>query len=322
MKLNLPFLDTLNDCERILIAGAGGGFDFLGGIPVYQTLKEMGKEVHIANYSFIPLGLVSESAESIELIDELLIGATSKIRFPNTYSAEHYFCEWYQKTFNEEINIWMFADTGVVPLKQAYEKLIDHLGGIDALILFDGGVDSLMRGDEEGAGTYVEDTITLAAIKDIDIPVKILGCIGFGTEIEERVSHYDALQNMADFIRDGGFLGCCALTKDMPAFQHYAAAGRYIWEQPDHHQSHIHTRVIPAVEGEFGDYHMYSSEQRRWPVRLFVSALMSIYWFFDVDTVIAHNLLLPKIMETTTKNQVVEIALRDNPTRPYQDVPL
>ena len=39
--------------ERFLIAGAGGGFDFVQGIPLYlyitQTLK---KEAVLANYSF------------------------------------------------------------------------------------------------------------------------------------------------------------------------------------------------------------------------------------------------------------------------------
>jgi len=34
MKLNLPILDKLDGCERILIAGAGGGFDIFAGLPL------------------------------------------------------------------------------------------------------------------------------------------------------------------------------------------------------------------------------------------------------------------------------------------------
>lgn len=319
MNLNLPFLDLLANSDRILIAGAGGGFDFLGGVPIYLTLKAMGKTVHLANYSFVPLGLASIAGDSEVLIDDLLIGAKPTVRFENDYASEHHFAEWYKTTFDEDITVWMFADTGVVKLKQAYATLIDHLGGIDVLILMDGGVDSLMRGDEVGAGTLVEDSITLAAIKDLDIKHKILGCIGFGTEIEEEVSHYDALQNMADFIRAGGFLGCCALTKDMPVFQHYAAAGRHIWAKPNHYTSHIHTRIIPAVEGEFGDYHMYPDKRQ---INLFISPLMTVYWFFNAETVIQHNQLVPLIGETQTKREVLEIVLPVVPTRPIRKLPL
>ncbi len=319
MNLNLPFMDLLADSQRILIAGAGGGFDFLGGVPIYLTLKAMGKSVHLANYSFMPLDLAKSAGKTINLIDDLLIGAGPNVYFENGFYSEGHFAEWYQKTFNEDITVWIFADTGVIPLKHAYTTLVEHLGGIDMLILMDGGVDSLMRGDEVGAGTLIEDCITLCAIQDLDIPYKILGSIGFGAEIEEQVSHFDALKNMSDFIRAGGFLGCCALTKAMPVFQHYAAAGRYIWEKPDHYQSHIHTRVIPAVEGEFGDFHLYPSQRQ---VEIFVSPLMTVYWFFKAETVIAHNQIVPKIGATTTKREVRDIVMEMNPTRPIRPIPL
>jgi shikimate 5-dehydrogenase len=48
----LPFFDQIKDSETILLAGAGGGFDIYAGIPIYYALKNMGKKVVIANYSF------------------------------------------------------------------------------------------------------------------------------------------------------------------------------------------------------------------------------------------------------------------------------
>ena len=47
MELNLPLMPLLDDAETILIAGAGGGFDVYAGLPIYFTLKAMGKHVHL-----------------------------------------------------------------------------------------------------------------------------------------------------------------------------------------------------------------------------------------------------------------------------------
>ncbi len=46
MQLNLPILDQLADSKSILIAGIGGGFDVLAGLPLYFTLRAIGKTVH------------------------------------------------------------------------------------------------------------------------------------------------------------------------------------------------------------------------------------------------------------------------------------
>lgn len=55
MRLNLPILDQLQSSQNILIAGAGGGFDVFAGLPIYFTLREQGKTVHLANFSFADL---------------------------------------------------------------------------------------------------------------------------------------------------------------------------------------------------------------------------------------------------------------------------
>ena len=45
-------LTRLKAAERILIAGAGGGFDIYAGLPIALALRAAGKEVHRANLSF------------------------------------------------------------------------------------------------------------------------------------------------------------------------------------------------------------------------------------------------------------------------------
>src|SRR6266571_1706491 len=53
--LRLPFFAELEGARRILLAGAGGGFDIFCGLPLYFGLRGAGKEVFLANLSFTRL---------------------------------------------------------------------------------------------------------------------------------------------------------------------------------------------------------------------------------------------------------------------------
>jgi len=320
LQLNLPILDQLADSRSILIAGAGGGFDVFSGLPLYFTLRDLGKTVHLANYSFSEFTLARIVSEPAVLIKGLLEGACGPLQRLLPYYPEGYLSQWFREVRGEDITVWMFAKVGAAPLAEAYAALVDYLK-IDTILLVDGGVDSLMRGDEIGAGTLVEDSISLAAVDSLDIPVKILACIGFGTEVEEAVCHYNALENMAMLAKAGAFLGSCALTPQMECFQLFEAAARYVWEQPDHPKSHISTRIIPAVHGEFGDFHMYD-EYRHSP--LFISPLMSLYWFYDANGVIRRSLIIEMLKTThTTREAFLKVATleRSFVPRPRRSIP-
>jgi len=296
MRLNLPIFDPLENVQRILIAGAGGGFDIYAGLPIYFALRQMGKTLHLANFSFTHFDLARGMIDTIVEIPSLLMGVRGPIRRDLLdYFPEGHLAHWFAQQDGRDVTVWMFNRPGVQPLHMAYQHLIEKFG-IEALILVDGGVDSLMRGDEAGPGTLLEDSLTLAAAETLDLPLKILTCLGFGAEVEEAVSHHHALENMAALIKDGGFLGSCALTKQMPAFQQYEAACRFAWESGERqrHLSHISSRVIPAVQGEFDDYRMYEREK----TPRFISPLMSLYWFFDADVVAARSLVVPMVRDS------------------------
>jgi hypothetical protein len=50
MKLaETPFLSRLDGCSRILVSGAGGGFDVYSGLPLFLHLKSLGKQVFLGN---------------------------------------------------------------------------------------------------------------------------------------------------------------------------------------------------------------------------------------------------------------------------------
>ncbi|WP_218001040.1 hypothetical protein [Nocardia aobensis] len=42
-------------CERILIAGAGGGFDLLSGLPIAFALHEHLETIFLSNLTFTPI---------------------------------------------------------------------------------------------------------------------------------------------------------------------------------------------------------------------------------------------------------------------------
>ena len=51
-SFRLPFFTELRPARRVLIAGAGGGFDVFSGLPLYFNLRAAGKDVFLANLSF------------------------------------------------------------------------------------------------------------------------------------------------------------------------------------------------------------------------------------------------------------------------------
>jgi hypothetical protein len=271
MKLNLP-INLTN--RNILLAGAGGGWDILGGIPLLHEWRETCKIV-LANFS-----------ARVEGFDVRLATAADD---PEGKLADIL-----------DMPVYVFGKAGFRTLRTGYEKLLkDH--AIDTIILVDGGVDSLMRGDEEGCGTIFQDTISVGVVDSLDVPTKLLACLGFGTETEEGVCHYRALENIAALTKDGGFLGACALTANMEAFQFYEEICGKVAAQTKS-QSHVHSRIIPAAHGEFGQHGDIFDILSDMPP--FVSPLAPIYWFFDVGAVARRNLLISAFANTETFAQV------------------
>lgn len=213
------------------------------------------------------------------------------------YFPEGYLAEYLHAEEDELHGVWASPCVGVNQLRSAYQKLVDEFK-FDTVILVDGGVDSIMRGDEEGRATLVEDTVSLAAVAGLTgVENKILACLGFGTEYDDGLCHYRALENMAGLVADGAALGGCQVVKGTDGFDLMRDAYRYA-EQRGVSSSHIAPRIIRAVEGEFegGDP--------------FVQPLMSQYWFWDVEKVLARNLIAqhPMFARTNTWDDVTLVA--------------
>lgn len=294
MQLNLPIIERLNGCETILIAGMGGGYDVFSGLPLYFELEKQGFDVHLASLSFSDIGGLNDG----EQLTDTLVGVSGEVEGIFDYFPEYYLAQWFVDTRNEFVTIWCFEKTGARPLIQNYRRLVDHLD-IDAIILVDGGVDSLMRGDEPQPGTLFEDTLSLLAVQDLrKVRVRLTACVGLGVEHEIGYAHL--FENIAHLVKIGAFYGSCSLTHDMKSFRDYENAALFAFDQQPDYPSVICASVISAVRGEYGDFHLI---KRTRSSTLNISPLMSMYWFFDAVKVAKQNLLIPHMRLSSTVDE-------------------
>ncbi len=316
MKLNLPVFDQLAGCKNVLIAGMGGGYDVFCGLPVYFELQQRGQNVHLANFSFTDVELLKDGLR----LTDTLVGVTAGQNDPPFYFRELHLARWFKEKRGQAVPIWCFRKTGARPLLENYRVLVEHLS-VGGILLIDGGVDSLMRGDEAQRGTLIEDAISLCAVNELcNVPTRLIGCVGFGAE--DHITHAHVLENIAALTKEGSFLGACSLAPQMEAYQAYEEAVLYAQSQASQESSVINSSIVSAVRGEYGDYHL--TEKTRGS-RLWISPFMPIYWFFDLLVVARRNLFLPQLLHTDTFTQAwvaFADATRSIPRRTEEKIPL
>lgn len=300
LALNLPVTEILSTCQNVLIAGMGGGYDIFCGLPVYFALQERGINVHLANLSFAELKYGKPAVK----LTETLVGVQAQQRNILPYFPEFHLARWFQEKHNQDLTVWCFAKTGANPLIANYRLLTEHLN-IDGILLIDGGVDSLMRGNEAELGTPVEDTLSLLAVDSLKhIPVRLLSCVGFGAET--GLCHAQAFENMAALSAEKGFLGSCALVQQMDVYRAYEEAVTYVHEHSPADTSVINASILSAVQGHYGNYHLTPKTRGS---RLWISPLMSVYWFFALDQVAERNLLVECLTDTETFQEAIRVVL-------------
>lgn len=316
MDLNLPILDRIEGCRSLLIAGMGGGYDVFCGLPLYFDLRRRGFNVHLANYSFSAIARHEHGTR----LSPTLVGVRADHDGIYPYFPEFFLSQWFKATDGEDVPVWCFEKVGSQPLAADYARLAQHLG-LDGVLLIDGGVDSLVRGDEAETGTLVEDAISMAAVRTLDsLKVRLLSCIGLGAERD--LTHAHVFENIAALTREGAFLGTCSLTQRMEACARYEQAVLHVQAQRFHDPSVINSSIVSALQGEFGDFHL--TEKTRGS-QLWISPLMPIYWFFDFDAVARRSLVLDMVADSLTFREALMQVVRHTgviPRRPVTRIPL
>jgi hypothetical protein len=280
-----PIGPALAQRRRVLLAGCGGGYDILGAVPLAHELRQAGHEVYLASLSFSSLGRLAGARRhpSLPNLHEVTGGCAT----PDVYCPEAWLARWYED-HGVPTSIWAFDKTGVQPLVAAYQHLVNHLA-LDAIVLVDGGVDSILRGDESSLGTPEEDLTSLAAVNALAGPETLVACVGFGAELREGICHAQVLDRIAELAQKGGYLGASAMTQSSPAGKAYREALAFVFEnQRTQRQSHIHGVIAAAMDGEFGP---------RGP-DVWLSPLLPLYWYFSLRMVAGTHLFLSALVDT------------------------
>lgn len=145
------FFQRLESAKTVLLTGAGGGFDIFAGLPLYFALRNAGKTVHLANLSFSTI-----YGSTGQRIPPAMVVVNADTEANLRYFPERHLARWFRQTRHENVLIYCYDRTCAKPIIESYRALTNLLQP-DAIVLVDGGTDSLMRGDEVGLGTPEED---------------------------------------------------------------------------------------------------------------------------------------------------------------------
>ena len=205
------------------------------------------------------------------------------LRYPS--SAPHFVYAYYARDFT-------------VPLLTRFYRQLVETHSVDAIVLVDGGSDSIMAGDEEGLGDPIEDAVSVTTVASLkDLKLKVLITIGLGTDRFNHVSDAASLRAIAELTRMGGFLGSLSLEPQAPGSCFYRDCLEHIFHRQGF-RSVLAGTIASAVDGWFGRNEVPPVlQQRVRPGQLFLWPLMAMLWAFDVETVARRSLIATWIRE-------------------------
>lgn len=291
--LTLPFFTELTESKSILIAGAGGGFDIFAGLPLYFALKDKGIDVHLANLSFS----FGHGEITGKYLTEDLVEVNARSKGNEYYFPEGYLSRWFARK-REERSLYCLRPAGPQRLLTGYRALHTVLK-FDTIVLVDGGIDSILRGDEKRIGTPVEDMSSISAVSQLAVERKFVACLGFGAETD--VSHAHALETISKLIEDNAYLGALALTTEMSEVKRFMEAVHFVFGEMRGYESVICSSVVAALEGKYGDHHQ---TRRTLGSKLWINPLMQLYWFFRLEGIVRNVPYLPQIANVESLDQV------------------
>ncbi|HUS33108.1 MAG TPA: DUF1152 domain-containing protein [Kofleriaceae bacterium] len=298
--------------QRVLVAGCGGGYDIMGAVPLLHALRAAGRDVHLASLSFCYLNGLTNAQQDAEVPNLYAVRADAAT--PRAYCPEAHLAKFLDDELGGSHTIWSFDKTGVRPLARAYRALITRLQ-IDSIILVDGGIDAVLRGDETSLGTPSEDLATLAAATMQDIPV-VLACVGMTSELRDGIQHAQVFERFAELTRDGAFLGASSLVPGTPACDLYVKSVEAVFAgQSEQKQSHVHRVITKSLRGEFG-----ATAPHVW-----LSPLLHLYWFFDALAVARTHCFLDELRATDSIWEVaarIEAARKSLPIKDRTQIPI
>jgi len=220
------------------------------------------------------------------------------------YWPEFQVSDWFRTKEGMEVPVYMFEhEIGVVPLLEAYKVIVES-HNIEAVILVDGGTDSIMFGNEQGLGTPTEDMTSICAVNLLpNVKKKLLFNIGLGVDCFHGVSHHNYLENVCKIAESGGFYGSFSLLQSHEEATKFQEA----YEACNPENSIVNSSILSATQNKFGNVHSKHTASRTRGSQMYITPLMSQYWAFDLKVVAANILYLDKLTKTQTSTQVRQV---------------
>ena len=291
------FLQQLADplIKTVLLCGCGGGFDFVHSLTLYPELRRLGKTVVIGSYSFGDPHRINGATIVFDEGGVVAKRVTAGSAPDGHYGPEVHVCSFLDQRYPSSAPHFVYAyyarDFTVPLLTRLYRQFI-KTHSVDAIVLVDGGSDSLMAGDEEGLGDPIEDAVSVTTVASLKgLKTRVLISIGLGTDRFNRVSDAASLRAISELTRMGGFLGAVSLEPAGEGACFYRACLEYIYQQQGF-RSVLAGAIASAVEGYYGmDEVPPLVPARVGPGQLFMWPLMALLWGFDVETVALRSLI-------------------------------
>jgi hypothetical protein len=262
--------------SSVLVAGAGGGWDVLCGLPIALELEEAGHPAHFASYSFTDLAAVEGGTWHGPGL-ALEIDADCSLR-EGDYFPELSLARWLRESGSGR-RVFCLPRAGALPTREAYDLLARELA-VDCVFCVDGGVDGIFRGDEHDLGTPSMDSISVIAAAECQVARRIYATTAFGVEgAEGQVCHAQALARMADLIRGDAMLGVGVVLARTTAGRRFVEAAEWIFARlPPLRRGIIVSSMLAAVRGEFGRQVVHEKARERPP---WISPLTALVFYFD-----------------------------------------
>ncbi|MGB0383712.1 MAG: DUF1152 domain-containing protein [Ardenticatenaceae bacterium] len=311
MSLCLPtFLARLADpsIRTVLLCGCGGGFDFVHSLVLYPELKRLGKSVVIGSYSFGDPRRITGDARVVFNENDVIAKRVTASSIPAPhYGPEVHICSFLDATYPASRPHFVYAyyarAFSVPVLKRLYQQfIVEH--SIDAIVLVDGGSDSLMVGDEEGLGDPIEDAVSVATVASLEgLKLKVLLSMGLGADRFNQVSDRASLRAIAELTAQGGFEGAFSLEPTNPGLLFYKACLEHIYQRQTF-RSVLAGTIISAALGHYGSQDVPPLLQPRVQKgKFFLWPLMAMVWAFDVNKVAERSLIVDWLRDCQTVNE-------------------
>jgi hypothetical protein len=290
--------------KTVMLCGCGGGFDFVHSLTLYPELQRLGKTVVIGSYSFGDPNEITGATDVFNEAGALARRVTAASTPDGYYGPEVHVCSFLDVRYPSSAPHFVYAYYArafTVPLLTRFYRQLVETHAVDAIVLVDGGSDSIMAGDEEGLGDPIEDAVSVVTVASLkELKAKVLFTVGLGTDRFNHVSDAASLRAIAELTRMGGFLGSLGLEPAAAGSCFYRDCLEHIYRRQGF-RSVLAGTIASAVEGWFGrDEIPPLLQQRVRPGQLFLWPLMAVLWGFDVDMVARRSLIARWIRDCPT----------------------